>query len=312
MNAAEYPPDSTIRARLEALRQPDEVVTPIVPDALAGGDWWPTARAWPRALAAGVLEPRRGYRFRPENVGVAHLLQGMSAGTVMDLGAGSGSLLLLAGYLTCARRLVGIELQADAVDRLRRTLLAHGLDGTVVCGDARSPEVRCGAAAAAEGKAQMVLLNPPFFPEGWGRPSNNPSTHLSTHATHGGVGELLAATAALLAPGGHVLVVYDAARLAELLVAAAALQLGLERLAWIPDQRPGRAAQPFRVWADFMAGQGLVATRLSAGHPLPGLTGDPEAASRGSDDSAPGSSAQAPSAARRREQSAGAPRPPQA
>lgn len=241
-----------LRQRLMALRRSDEVLSALQPEGLASGRWWPSegdVRPWPEALRAGVLEPRRGYRFRPENLALPAVIGGRRAARVLDLGAGSGSLTLLAAWACQASHAVALELQPEVAERLQRTLSAHALSASVCCGDLREAQVRAEVLTALGGPADAIVTNPPFFPAGWGRPSAQRSTRLSTHAEHGDVGDFLQAARALLAPGGLLYVVYDAQRAAELLARLGEHDWTLRELHWIGDQRPGRARQPFRVWA---------------------------------------------------------------
>jgi tRNA1(Val) A37 N6-methylase TrmN6 len=277
------PPWRAIRSRLDAARLPDEVISAISPSALGRGRWWPPDMAWPDALLAGVLEPRKGYQFRPENVTLPLLLrrwlQGREPVTALDLGCGSGSLLLAARYaLPSVLRVAGVEQQPAAADRCRRTLLAHGLPSAIICGDLRDPATLTSARAALRasadpsadpsGGADLVVMNPPFFPAGWGAPSQQESTRLSTHAERGDVADFLAAALTLLSADGLIVSLFDAQRLCELLAAASALGLGLTHLAWIPDQRPGLSAQPFRVWVGLRPAQGCVPSRIDTDSPF--------------------------------------------
>lgn len=242
------PTRDVVRARLDAARREDEVVSAIDPRALAKGRWW-SGGGWPDGLRAGLLEPRRGYRYSPENLVLAQCLRDVQARCVVDLGAGSGSLLLIAAYLLAPERLVAVEQQAAQLCRLRRSFLAHGVDVEALEGDLRGDAVR-GALRQRLGVcgADLILMNPPFFPSGWGRESRNESSRLSTHAENGDARDFLEAAAASLSSTGRLLVVFDAQRLAYLLSAATAAGLKLQRIHWIPDQRPGQQRHPFRVW----------------------------------------------------------------
>ncbi len=239
--------------------RPDEVWTPLHPEAIDPGGIAPGGDSPCRpGVELGVLEPRRGYRFGPENLLLPWLLRGEAAERIAELGAGNGSLLVLAWYALDARAAVGIERQPEVAERLDRTLRAHALDAAhAVAGDLRDAACLDAARELLGGAPDLVLANPPFFPAGWGQPSRNPQTRASTHAEHGDVGDFLRATAALLAPCGRAWFVYDAARLTELLAAAAAAGLGATRLHWCADARPDREHEPYRVWVELRAGAGL-------------------------------------------------------
>ena len=240
-----------LRERLHSSAKPDEVVSAIRPEDLAGGDWWRrrSDSVWPQGLAAGVLEPRRGYRFRPENLALAAVLLSVRARRVVDLGAGTGSLLLISSYFLRPECAVGVEVQSEQVDRLERTIAAHRLVNTeVVAGDLRDDSTRDQVRSLLSGQADLVLMNPPYFPQGWGRVSQERSTQLSTHAQHGNVWDFLAAARELLTSDGTVMVVFDGGRLAHLLAAAGQHGFALTHLVWLPDSRPGKDHKPFRVW----------------------------------------------------------------
>ncbi len=261
---AQAPPDSssTIRERLDAALHPTERRSAMDPRALAGGRWWEEAQLgpWPEHLRAGVIEPRKGYRFRPENLLLPAFMGRTPRGTVVDLGSGTGSLLLLAAWACQAERAVAVERQPEVHQRLQRTLDAHGF-GAAVCGDLRRAQcLNAVREALGQPQADVVVMNPPFFPSGWGRPSALETTHLSTHAEHGGVRDFLAAARQLLAPGGSVFVVYDAGRAAEALASMGEHGFKLETMGWVPDQRPDKAGVPFRIWLEgrLDAGQGII------------------------------------------------------
>jgi tRNA1(Val) A37 N6-methylase TrmN6 len=208
-----------------------------------------------------VIEGREGYRFGPENLTLAWALKGYEARRVVDLGAGSGSLGLIAAWSVGAERLVSVERQAEQVSRLSRTFEALSFTSDlgaprceVICADLREPTLRAQvlerfkAQDEAQEGADLVVLNPPFFPEGWGRASESLEVHASTHSLHGDVGDFLACARALLAPQGRIVVLYDAGRLADLLPALAFTQLSLLSVHYTPETRLDRPPTPFRVW----------------------------------------------------------------
>lgn len=226
-------------------------MSPIRPEDLASGRWWRRRSevVWPESLRAGLLEPRRGYRFRPENLALAAILPSATARRVVDLGAGSGSLLLICRYFVRSLRAVGVELLPEQVDRLKRTIDAHRLDNTeVVEGDLRDQITQDHVRSRLEGRADLIVMNPPYFPSGWGRVSQEQSTQRSTHAEHGDVWDFVAAANELGTSDSTVLAVYDSERLAQLLAAAGHHGFALTRLVWLPDRRPDKGHQPFRVW----------------------------------------------------------------
>ncbi|MDX9724191.1 MAG: methyltransferase domain-containing protein [Myxococcota bacterium] len=257
-----FPSSAQVHERLKQSLEAGEVVS-----ALWSPVWFSEGQeAAPDDWPAGLIEPRRGYRFRPENLALP-LIWGtrrQEALSIVDLGCGSGSLLMLAAALArrdgvSKLRLAGIDVQEAMLDRLDRSLKAHGLSATLLHGDLREPAMlEALSAQLGEHKAQLVLANPPFFPESWGRPSSEASTHCSTHALHGDVDDFMAAAATLLSPEGSALVVFDAQRLSALLLAAGRARLAPRRFVFLGDRRQGHEKEAFRVWIELVHGEAIV------------------------------------------------------
>ncbi|MCA9563455.1 MAG: hypothetical protein KC561_08195, partial [Myxococcales bacterium] len=108
-----------IRGRLSASLRSGEKISSIQPELVARGRWF--HGDWPEGLRAGLIEPRSGYQFRPENVTLASLLASRTHSRVLELGCGTGSLLLLASYFFPAAQVLGVELQGELVDCLGRS-----------------------------------------------------------------------------------------------------------------------------------------------------------------------------------------------
>src|SRR5712671_6004864 len=110
-----------------------------------------------------LLQPRRGYRVNIDTLLLAHFAAGRrsSARRVVDLGAGVGALALAYAYLGKAARLDLVEsdralagLSLRNLERARAEGAAHVLDLS-----------REGLPKILRASADVVLSNPPFFPE---------------------------------------------------------------------------------------------------------------------------------------------------
>jgi tRNA1(Val) A37 N6-methylase TrmN6 len=107
----------------------------------------------------------------------------------------------------------------------------------VVESDARSFDM--------EPTVDLAITNPPFFPVGSGRESDNPMVRDATHTHRGDLRTFLALADRLLAPDGHVVVLYPAEALADALVALAEFGLAPGALAFVYARH---TADPFRAW----------------------------------------------------------------
>lgn len=191
-------------------------------------------------LPAPLLEPRRGYRFAPENLLLPGWLSShmpLPAGPVLDLGSGSGILgLLVACMPGPPRALVAVEAQPALASLTERNAKRMGIQAKVWCGDLR---------ALHREPAPIVVANPPFYDANEGQPSRHAQVHAATHALRGGVEDFAHAMAQHLAPDGIGLLVYPADRLARALGAITHAGLHARRILVVWARHTGR---PHRVW----------------------------------------------------------------
>lgn len=167
-----------------------------------------------------LFQPAEGHR-----AGTDAVLLGAAAAigegeTFIDVGAGVGTaglilalrcrtatgLLLEADATTAefARRNIAVNGLADRVDVVEADLFARGADRP----EALRPE-----------RADLVLTNPPFFAAGQVRASPDPARAAAHVMGRQGHGDWLAAAAALLAPGGRLVMIHRPDALPALLAA---------------------------------------------------------------------------------------------
>jgi tRNA1(Val) A37 N6-methylase TrmN6 len=173
-----------------------------------------------------VVQPARGHhRAGTDALLLAAALPADAAGTVVDLGAGTGA----AGLAVAARcaAVSAILVERDPVlAGLARSALDlpenAGLAGrvTVIELDIGAPEERRLGAGLARGAAAHVILNPPFHAPGTVRASPRPG-RAAAHVLDGedGLDRWMRTAAWALAPSGRVAAIFPAAGLATLLAA---------------------------------------------------------------------------------------------
>lgn len=148
---------------------------------------------------------------------------------VCDLGCGAGALPLLLLGRESRLEVTGIELDPAEAALARHNLAENGLSGTIVSGDLREPVLPAGG-------FDLVLSNPPWFPEGAGRSGGNARMeHTCT------VDQLCAAAGRLLKNGGRFALVHRPERLAQLMAAMERRGMAPKRLQLVqhsPDKPP--------------------------------------------------------------------------
>lgn len=160
----------------------------------------------------------RGYRFALDSVLLARFAAEWPAERAVDLGSGSGVVAFCLLALGAVRRVLGVEVQGDAVERAGRSARWNGLTERVsfARADLKALPVRRGAVG-------LVVSNPPYRPPGNGRVSATPSVALARYELACTLGDVLWAGWHALARGGGLCLVYPAERLGGLLSSAQAV-----------------------------------------------------------------------------------------
>ncbi|MDD9940034.1 MAG: methyltransferase domain-containing protein [Myxococcales bacterium] len=153
--------------------------------------------------------------------------------SIVDLGCGIGSVLLMLAYKFPRARLIGIEAQEESHALALRNVARNGVARRVTLLQA---DLRSEALAAQLGGARhdLVTGTPPYQPVGRGTISPDSQRAHARVELRGGVEDYVRAAARLLAPDGHVVVCGDA-RAPERLyqsAASAGLRVVSERKVW--------------------------------------------------------------------------------
>lgn len=208
------------------------------------------------ALAAGVevardekVEPfgdgwlirhKKGFTPCPWAFDLARFTPARPKDRVLDLGTGNGVL------LSAMRQLypdlgpaLGLEIAPRIISQAHRNGLLAG-----------QPDQPGYAVFQADIRAlplpprafDLVISNPPFYPEGWGREGKHPEYAGATHALSGDIRHFAQAAAYALSPRGQAVFVFDAGHLTALLLAFEGAGLTVKALRFLDDDR-GRPAR---------------------------------------------------------------------
>jgi tRNA1(Val) A37 N6-methylase TrmN6 len=154
-----------------------------------------------------LYQLERGHRFSTDDVLTAWYGTTWvpSAGAVLDLGSGVGSVGMIAAWRLRGARFVTIEAQAESVALARKSAEYNGLLGRFAIrhGDFRTPDVL----DAAE-RFDLVLGSPPYFPIGSGIEGEHPQKVACRFELRGDIRDYAATSARHLAAGGVFVCVF--------------------------------------------------------------------------------------------------------
>jgi tRNA1Val (adenine37-N6)-methyltransferase len=164
-----------------------------------------------------VHQAEAGRRFTIDSVCLASFSWVREGERVLDLGTGTGILLLLLGHFHHPGHLVGVEVQPDLARLAALNLEENGWsgEGRIVAADVRDPR------AFPEAGFDLVVSNPPYHEAERGLVSPDPGRATARHSLSAGYTEFLDAARRALAPGGRFCFVAPAGRLPEILGLAA-------------------------------------------------------------------------------------------
>ena len=195
-----------------------------------------------------VISSRAGFAPCPWALDLIEFARPRVGEKILDLGCGSAPLAVAIGQIEPAHGpILGVDLSWRRLDQGRRNLALQNLQN---CALVRS-DIRC---LHYPPIFDLVLSNPPFYPVGWGRMSDDPEISSATHAVHGDIPDFLAAACDALAPHGRIVFIYDTDRLPQLLIAVSGMAVRVKEMRFLYDDRH----RPSRVMIMIARGGGLV------------------------------------------------------
>ena len=161
-----------------------------------------------------VFQKKKGYRFSLDSILLSHFALLKPKTSNIDLGCGSGIIMLILARRFPLTIWTGVEIQEGLAALARKNIQANGLDGRIkiLCDDARTIRKILPA-----NSYEAVIFNPPYRKLKSGR--NNPQLEkaIARHEIQGSLNDFLQAAKYLLKPGGRVFTIYPAKRLVELI-----------------------------------------------------------------------------------------------
>lgn len=166
-----------------------------------------------------IIQNKNLYRFTSDAVILSNFIKAKSSDVLVDLGAGSGIISILATCKNNLKHTVGIEIQEELFDMANRSIAFNNLQSKIdmLNIDMRilnDYEVRKNLGLC---DVDVVVSNPPYKKEGNIKLNTEKSVRIARHEICINMKELFQIANSILKYRGKFFVVYDANRLAEIM-----------------------------------------------------------------------------------------------
>lgn len=166
-----------------------------------------------------IIQSVHGFRFGTDAVLLADYCAGRTGKLSADMGTGTGVLSLLIAARNPEVSFEAVELSPVMADMARRSVRLNGLESRI---RVHTVDVRQAYEAIGIEKMDSVVTNPPYHPEGTGLTSPDKEIAMARGGDNScPIEEWMYACGRVLKNGGHLFLIYPAARL---LMATQAMQ----------------------------------------------------------------------------------------
>jgi len=161
-----------------------------------------------------VYQRKKGYRFSIDSILLAHFVSLKRRSRFMDIGCGSGIILIILAKRFPETQCVGLEIQENLAALAHKNSQINHLESRaeIIHCDARNVEK-----FFPERSFDSIIFNPPYRKINSGRLNPHHEKAVARHEISGSLKDFLSASKYLLKPGGTVFTIYPAKRLAELI-----------------------------------------------------------------------------------------------
>jgi tRNA1Val (adenine37-N6)-methyltransferase len=177
-----------------------------------------------------ILQKKKGYRFSVDAILLSQFVRIRKNERVIDLGTGSGILLLLLSHTTKTHSFVGIEIQKGLAECAQKNVVLNHLDGRISILRQDFRELK---RTFPPGSFDVVLSNPPYRKYRSGRVNPLMEKAVARHEIKGTLGDLISIASYLLPPKGRCYLIFPALRTVDLFVALRDGKLEPKRLQFV-------------------------------------------------------------------------------
>ncbi|KNZ69182.1 type 11 methyltransferase [Thermincola ferriacetica] len=161
-----------------------------------------------------IIQRPGSFCFSIDAVLLANFASVKKGDLIVDLGTGSGVIPILLTTRQQVDHIIGIDIQAEAVDRAVRSVTGNGLQGLITI---REGDIRNASAELGLGKFDLVTANPPYLPAGQGKINLNKEIALARHELCCSMEDVLREGARLLNSNGRLAMVHRPERMVDII-----------------------------------------------------------------------------------------------
>jgi tRNA1Val (adenine37-N6)-methyltransferase len=160
-----------------------------------------------------LFQKKRGYRFSLDSLLLSHFVCLKPKTSNVDLGCGSGVILLILAMRFPLTTWTGVEIQEDLAALAQKNVQLNELGSRtkILCDDAQAIKK-----IMPSNSFDAVVFNPPYRKIKSGRVNPQLEKAIARHEIKGSLKDFLQAAQYLLKPGGKIFTIYPAKRLVEL------------------------------------------------------------------------------------------------
>jgi len=160
-----------------------------------------------------ISQPEKGYRFSIDPFILAAHVEGTRNQKVIDIGCGCGIIPLILSLKSSALKITGIEIQRELYVCAKKNIITNKLENSIniIHGDIKNIDT-----SDTNGKADIIVSNPPYKKKGSGRLNPNSQKAIARHEITLDIDMLFRYSSRLLKKKGKLYIIFPAQRLSDL------------------------------------------------------------------------------------------------
>ncbi len=172
-----------------------------------------------------ISQPEQGYRFSIDPFILAAHVKGIENQKVIDIGCGCGIIPLILSLKSSAFKITGVEIQKKLYVCAKKNIITNKLENiiNIIHGDIKNIDT-----ADINGKADVIVSNPPYKKRGCGRLNPDSQKAIARHEITLDIDKLFRYSSRLLKEKGKLYIIFPAQRLSDLF-------LTMERYTFSPE-----------------------------------------------------------------------------